>query len=181
MGILKCCFADVSSSGLAEMDDELKRLDGIVRDIQGLGLTSPIQTEVVRQLLRGRATISELTQIIFGVEPASQEFHPYYVRTWRAVRELEARGLVSAPLLGKDKAHRVTKHGLGVLLKISEKPARVYRRMVTRWDATLFASTILAGTLSYLLARPSSVLTPLFIFLLGASTCKMLTRLGEVW
>jgi hypothetical protein len=105
--------------GFLDRDDTLRRLDRIVGGIHELGLRSSMEVEVVRQLLRGRRTISEIVQLVFGQDPSSPEFHSYYVRVWRAVRELEAKGLVSAPLLGREKPYHLTGHGLGVILRIS--------------------------------------------------------------
>jgi len=136
--------------------------------------------EVLRQLLRGRRTISELVQLLFAVGPSSLDFHPYYVRTWRAVRELEARGLVSAPLLGKDKAYRLTQHGLGALLSLSEDRDKQGLGILSRTDHVVFASTIILGAATYILSRPGG-LTAFFVFMLGVSTCRLISRLRSVW
>lgn len=135
----------------------------------------------MRQLLRGRRTISELAELIFTTEPSSSDFHSCYVRAWRAVRELEAKGLVSTPVLGKDKAYRLTRHGLGVLMDISENHERIYHGIFSLWDAVLFTSTIGAGSVSYLLSGSSPFVMTVFVFLLGASTCKILISLRGVW
>ena len=104
--------------GFLDRDDTLRRLDRIVGGIDELGLRSSMEAEVVRQLLRGRRTISEIVQLVFGQDPSSPGFHSSYVRVWRAVRELEAKGLVSAPLLGREKPYHLTGHGLGLILRI---------------------------------------------------------------
>jgi len=155
------------------------RLEGILRNVESLGLTPGLESEVFRHLVRGRRTIPELVELAFGADPSSTDYHTYYVRTWRAVRELESRGLVSAPLLGKDKAYRLTKHGLAVLLRLSEN-RKATRGILSMMDYALFASTMVLGAVAYLIARPGE-LTTVFVFMLGVSTCRLVLRVKEVW
>jgi len=155
-------------------------LDRILRDIESLGLRPGLEVEVFRHLLRGRRTTSELVELIFGVDPSSSAFHSYYVRTWRAIRELEARGLISAPLLGKDKAYHLTKHGLGVLLGISGARNEISPAILCLTDYTIFASTIFLGVLAYFLGSPGEVAV-IFVFLLGVSTSRLISKLRDVW
>jgi len=158
---------------------DTERLEDVIKGIGRLGIGSEIQIEILRQLLRGRRTTSELVELIYGVKTPSPDFHTCYVKVWRGVRELEARGLVSAPVLGRDKTYRVTKNGLGVLLDISESRTLVYRGTLTRWDIILYASTFLMG--GFTLLQPSWVLSLVFVFLLGASSCKIIIRTKELW
>jgi len=163
---------------LASVRDD--KLEGILRNVESLGLRPGLEAEVFRQLVRGRRTISELVELVFGAGPSSPGFHAYYVRTWRAVRGMESRGLVSAPLLGKDKVYRLTTHGLRALLNLSEDTGRYRQGILSRTDYALFAATVVLGVMTYLLSRPGDLAT-IFVFMLGASTCRLMQRIRSVW
>ena len=159
---------------------DVSGLDTTLRGIESLGLRPGLEMEVFRYLLKGRRTISELVELIYGAGPSSSEFHSYYVKTWRAIRELEARGLISAPLLGKDKVYHITSHGLGVLLQISEDKDKSRPGILSWTDYVVFASTIILGIAAYSLDRPD-ILSTVFVFSLGLSTSRLLSRLRGVW
>lgn len=140
-----------------------------------------IGMEVVRLLLRGRRTVPELVEAIYGVDRTSMEFHAYYMRVWRSIRELEAMGLVSAPLLGRDKGYRLTPHGLRVLLGLVAKGERRSSRVFSDADLACFAVTLGVGFLAGFVPLSPTLLGAAFIFLLGASTSRIASALGEVW
>ncbi len=155
-------------------------LERLVRGIHSLGLKSGVQSEVLVHLLKGRRTITELVRLMFAVEPSCPQFHSYYVRVWRAVRELEARGMVSAPLFGKDKPYRLTRRGVEILLSAYQTRGEAPPRVVGAIDSLIFAATIALGISCYLL--PGDIWMPTaFTFLLGVSSCRLATRLWSVW
>ncbi len=118
--------------------NELKNLD-----------LSLLQAEVLAHLVEGKKTVTELCQMIYGVEPFDPSFEMYYARVRRAARNLKHRGLISTPLLGKEKPYRLTNHGilqmasLGIALEKRQKLIGLDEVLVFLSVAALGLSSIL--------------------------------------
>ncbi len=164
-----------------DSSEDLRRLDRVVRDLEALGVEPGVEIEIVRALLRGRRTVPELVETIYDLDHSSEDFHAHYMRVWRSVRELEARGIVSAPILGRDKAYRLTGHGLGLLLGISQGKRSTRTGIFSRPDVCLFALAFALGALYSADPGRFSPLLLVFVFVLGVSTCRILVSLRGVW
>jgi len=97
------------------------------------------------------------------------------------MRELEARGIVSAPILGRDKPYRLTEHGLGLLLGVLQGRRRIRAGVFPRSDLSLFAATFVLGALYCLYPERLPAVLLIFVFLLGFSTSRILISLRGVW
>ena len=153
----------------------------MVQDLKILGVKPGVEIEIVRALLRGRRTVPELVEMIFNIDNSSAEFHAYYMRIWRSVRELEAKGLVSGPILGRDKAYRLTGYGLGVLLGLISKGEDRPKGIFLEVEIALFVLTFAIGILMVLVPVGTNLMGAFFVFMLGASTSRIFSALWGVW
>ena len=156
-------------------DDGLMSVDRIFKNLASLGLRE-VEIEIFRHLLRGRRSVPELVELIFSTDRGSEHFHSQYMKLWRAIREMEARGLVSAPILGRDKSYHLTRHGYAVLGSMGQLDSS---GVLSRTDLLLFSLTVLIGLLA--LVRPVDFLVFSFFSLLGATSYRILMGLGSVW
>lgn len=154
----------------------------IADSVHRLDLKSGLQTEVLREIVEGPRTVRELVQIIFGEDRDNPSFETHYARTRRALKQLEARGYVSAALFGREKPYRLTKHGERCLASLAIGLPTPSVALPT--DLGLFGATLFLGILNLVgqaLGGPATSIVPsAFLLLLGLSLCRAFTILREV-
>jgi hypothetical protein len=159
-----------------EEEDVIGELSRAARRLSHLGL-SPLQAEVLRELVNGDRTIAEITDSVFGSRYTDEYFERYRNRVRRAVKGLEREGIVSKKrLLGRDKPYGLTHHGLARITSISpgtKNPA------IYGWqDLLLFSVSIASAVLAFVVEHHYT--TILFAFLLGATVVRSLQILWKV-
>ncbi len=156
--------------------DQIDEFSKAARKLAHLKL-SPLQCEILRELLEGSRTSSELTDSIFHSTYRDDDFPAYHARTVRAVRSLEARGLISKKkLLGREKPYGLTHHGavrVASILPEMKDPV-----VVSLKDGLLFAVALLIGVLAQLTG--SRQLVDFFWLLLGMTLVRSAQILRKV-
>ena len=86
----------------------------------------------------------------------------------RATEHLQARGLVSTKLFGKNKPYRLTRYAVEMLTPIAGESTRY--RLVPRQDAVLYSATmiILLATIG---SSQTHILSPFPVLFMGWASC----------
>jgi len=144
------------------------RLRKSVRLLGDLEPRSETQISVVESLLDGPKTIAELTEEIFGTDSADQAS---YMKVRRAVRALGSKGYVSTRLLGKPKPYRLTLYAREMLGSL--EPGLPPFRLLAPWDILLHGATLVVATILALDLVDSLWWLLVFVYLAGASSCRL--------
>lgn len=174
--------------GSAPAEGIKESLKSSVKVLADLGLGSDLEREVLRRLIDGRMTATELVELIYHASRSDAGFHAEYMKVKRAVRRLENRGLVATKLFGRDKPYRLTVYALETLYNLGQS-GRPSGRLIPRTDLVVHISTLLAGgaTLAVIwagpqLPQPMWVFSPaaLFLVFLGVSLCRISNLMRRV-
>jgi hypothetical protein len=145
-----------------------------------------LEVEVLARLVDGRRTNNELVLEIYGTGKDRSDFTADYNRVRRALKNLERKGLVSTPLLSKEKPYRLTQHGIASLTRIGgtkwPKP-----RIIPVKDRVLYASSIIFAVATVAVSRGEvlshpfdSILASVFLVTVGGSLVRMLETIRRV-
>ena len=127
---------------------------------------SPLQLEILGELVDGNRTMAELSLAIYGLDYKNPQYETYHSRTRRAVKGLEGKGFVSKKkLFGRDKPYGLTIHGAVKIASVI--PEVKDPSIITKKDYSLFLVTgVLAVVASLTL---NLVITHLLALSLGMS------------
>jgi hypothetical protein len=125
-------------------------------DLEGLDVFKPLEVEILLQLAKGRRTVSELTEIIYGVGRQNPDYYTYYMKISRAVKALQRRGYVVSRMFGRDRPYRLTPHAAAKMIDIES----VERRLVTPLDALTYMVTAALGVINIVIADSDWLDTP---------------------
>lgn len=163
-------------------------LDDSVRALRELGLGSDLQTEMLRHLLHGPRTMTELVELIYGVSRDGEDFSADYMKIRRAIRKLENKGLLSTKIFGRDKPYRLTRYAIEKLYHLA-RPNGQPGELVSRSDLAVHASTLVSGLATLLLTwqalgEPHPVIvviiSGIFFYLLGISSNRILGLIRRI-
>ncbi len=146
-----------------------------------------LEVEVLARLVDGRRTVNELVLEIYGTWKDRSGFVADYNRVRRALKNLERRGLVSAPLLSKEKLYRLTQYGVASLTRIGgtqwSNP-----RIIPVKDRVLYVCSIALAVAAVIVSRGEilpdpmhSYLAGVFLISVGGSLVRMLETLRRVF
>lgn len=159
-----------------DLEDVLTQISRTTKKLAHLRLT-PVQTEILKEIVNGNRTVSELTFAIFHSRYTDERFETYHSRTKRAVKNLERRGFIAKRrLLGRDKPYGLTHHGMASIVSII--PEMPGHRVLGRWDLLLFPLTSLVGVAAFATFDP--ILTNLFSLLLGVTIVRAVGVLRRI-
>jgi len=140
--------------------------------LDGMEIYKPLEIDILRQLAKGRRTVSELTEIIYGVDRYNAEYYRYYMKVSRAIKALQRRGYVVSRIFGRDKPFRLTPYAAGKIIDIE----LLGKSLIAPLDALVYVATAILGITSIGMAGEGFLDTPLaivlyttFIFLSGYS------------
>ena len=193
MAMVLCCWLGPLFVGLvkegggvedpaAGLADDLLHSIKQFRELE-LGM---LEAEVLARLIDGRRTSNELVLEIFGTARERSGFIADYNRVRRALKNLERRGFVSAPLLSKEKAYRLTRHGVACLTRIGgvEWPSP---RVIPTRDRVLYAGSLLLAVATVFASRSGvlpgawdSYLAGAFLISVGGSLVRLLETVWSV-
>jgi hypothetical protein len=165
---------------------EKKRIRHDIRRLGASGLATPLEAEIVVQLLDGRRSPAELAQLIYRQSGGNPVPHHQYMRVSRALRNLESRGYVSRNMFGLPKPYKLTRHAMSRLAGAGESHPR---GPITRWDVLLYVSTGIltastaAANMGFLsIARPSfTLLYTSSLLLSGMCATRLIQTVRSVW
>ncbi len=78
--------------GLNSRDEIRASLRSSVKALGDLGFGTELQREILRRIIDGRRTITELVELIYGTSRDDQGFKADFMKVSRAIRRLESRG-----------------------------------------------------------------------------------------
>jgi hypothetical protein len=141
-------------------------------DLEGLDVFKPLEREILGQLAKGRRTVSELTEIIYGMGRQNPDYLTYYMKVSRSVKSLQRKGYVVSRMFGRDRPYRLTPHAATKMIDIES----VGKKLVSPLDALTYTATAILGLVNILLTDSAWLTTPrtilvytLFIFMAGYS------------
>jgi len=151
-----------------EKEDVLSQFSQVTRKLAHLNL-NPLQAEILRELLSGERTTTELTISIFHTDYQDKEFEIYHGRVRRAVKTLEKKGYIARKILfGREKPYKLTQFGgaqvLSIIPDVSSSP------LIGKRDIVFFIVVPVLGFVAWLTLRP--VWTNLFSLVLGMAVFR---------
>jgi len=132
------------SKNLAEVESKIARsmktlMEGELKDIAQAG--------IVRELLSGSRTSSELVESLYGLKRGDEGFQSYYTKIRREIADLESRGFVSRRLFGRERPYRLTQLAVVKLTRMADLAPTWSTRLITRIDLIAYLAALsLAGT-----------------------------------
>ncbi len=123
-------------------------------------LKGPLQAGIVRELLSGSRTSSELVEAIYGVSRGQEGFQSHYTRIRREIGDLESRGYVSRQLFGRDKPYRLTQLAVARLTRIGNTRNTWEAAVLPSRDLVIYSSTAILTTASFLASSSRLDLAP---------------------
>jgi hypothetical protein len=155
------------------MEELANRLASSVRDLRQIHVESVLEAQILSHLVTGRRTIPELIELLYGVGHENPNHNSYYMKVRRSLQGLSARGYVSCPLFGKNRAYRLTQHAVANLANIGGEERDRIVRLVPLRDVFLYAFTTTIGAVSFSMGVDvgfEAWMYLVFAFLLGVST-----------
>ena len=95
------------------------------RSFEQMGIARPLEAEILKTLLEGRRTVTELCESIYDLERTGSSFHTYYMKVSRAVKELQRRGFVSTRVFGRDKPYTLTPFAAAQMMNLEKKEVKI--------------------------------------------------------
>jgi len=177
----------VSRGDTDKLDELEHRVYSGVSKLRGIDLGDEVEVEILSQLVGSRRTATEIVEGIYGLGSRDEGFSSSYTRVRRGIRRLEARGLVSTNLLGRDKPYRLTDLAIINLARIGGESKQV--RSLPRIDLVAYLATtglsvpvVVLGSEWFKISDIGVVvLFAAFFFLLGASFVRFLQTLRRVF
>ena len=158
------------------IDELLGQVSRTARKLSHLRLNT-VQVEILRELMSGQRTISELTLGVYKSRYTDEGYETYHSRIIRAVKSLERRGYISKKrLLGRDRPYGLTRHGVACIASIAPKMAEP--RVPHPADAALFFATAVAALAAWRTLHPA--VASGFTFLLGMAVLRAATILRRI-
>lgn len=134
---------DDLSKALADLQSQMSGTLKILIEGELKDLT---QVCIVRELLDGRRTSSELVDAVYGIRRGDLGFDSCYTRVRRAVVDLESRGFVSRKLFGRDKPYHLTQLVIVRLTRMAKIAPRGRYALLSRTDIAVYVAAVaLAG------------------------------------
>jgi hypothetical protein len=151
--------------------------------LEGMDVYKPLEDDILRQLTKGRRTVSELTEIIYGVDRQNVEYYAYYMKITRAMKALQRRGYVVSNIFGRDKPYRLTPYAAVKMIDVE----LLGKGLISPLDALTYIVTAALGLLNIVMAGQSWLTTPLtialytvFIFFAGYSSRLLWSTIKRV-
>ena len=130
---------DEVSKALADLQSQMS---GTLKVLIEGELKDLTQVSIVRELLGGRRTSSELAEAVYGIRRGEVGFDSCYTRIRRAVADLESRGFVSRRLFGRDKPYYLTQLAVIRLTRIAKAAPRGRYALLPRVDIAIYAAAV---------------------------------------
>lgn len=170
------------------LDDMESRLKGSMKSLVDSEFRSLAQVAIVRELLSGKRTVTELVEALYELKRGDEGFKTQYTRVMREVARLESKGFVSRRLFGRERPYRLTQLAVARITKIAGIEPSWSPRLIRRADLVAYALALGTVVLSFLAARDVvrlsdafvRVLRPISLFLGGLAFCRFLELLRRV-
>ena len=160
----------------------IEEIVSVVRRMRNIDL-QPLQSEIIRELMNGERTLSEMAGTIFGVRKGDESFDANYSKVRRAIMGLETGGIVSRRgVLGREKPYHLTQFGVAKIATIT--PSMPRPGIVSRYDLIVYLITPILGGVSPLLSGSDWILLIpslcSFFFLLGVAVTRSVHLIRKV-
>ncbi len=138
-------------AGPKSIDDLKGKVKEGITKLKGLEIGDELGVEIMAQLVEGKKTPAEIVERVYGLQNPDEGFISSYGRVWREIRRLEAKGLVSRKLFGKDKPYRLTQLAIVNLARIGGEEQQ--RSIIPSIDLVPYLGTLGAAIASALQAQ----------------------------
>ncbi len=177
----------VFRAGPKNIEDLQNKVKEGITKLKGLEIGDELAVEIMAQLVEGKKTPAEIVERVYGLQNPDEGFISSYGRVWREIRRLEAKGLVSRKLFGKDKPYRLTQLAIINLARIGGEEQQ--RSVIPRIDLVPYLGTVgtavtaaLQGQgLLQLPQQGTQVLLVLLCLFVGVSFCRLLESIRRVY
>jgi hypothetical protein len=190
---LYSCFSAVAVDPIRS-DEVSKALSGLEarleRSMKPLAeneLDNMTQIAIVKELLSGRRTLSELVEAVYGLKRQDEGFKTEYTRVRREIAQLEARGFVSRGLFGRERPYRLTQLAVARLTRIAEVSPTWQGRLVTVPDLVIYSMAMVMAAWGFLVAWGATDTAPYLqwiryvaLFLAGLACSRFVGTLQKV-
>ncbi len=156
------------SKALADLESQISRsmktlMEGELRDLA--------QVTIVRELLSGSRTSSELVEVVYGVRRGDEGFQSYYTKIRREIADLESRGFVSRRLLGRHRPYRLTQLAVARLTSMANLQPTWSTSLVPLLDRVVYLAALGLATVCALASTKALDIPrgPYFLLLLSAA------------
>ena len=164
------------SSGNDADEDLLVQVSKTARKLSHLKLNH-VQVEILRELMDGRRTVSELTFTIFNSRYTDEGYETYHSRVIRAVKSLEKKGYIArSKIFGRNIPYKLTQHGVACIASIT--PEMKEPKFIGSLDFALYTITLLFGFIAWRSLYP--IWANLFTFLLGMTVLRTIIILRRI-
>ena len=162
------------------------RIEKGVGSLRGVEVGDQLEVEIILKLLRGRKTVSELVDQIYGLERSDEGFGSSYTRVRRTIKKLESKGLVSTRIFGKEKPYRLTRYAIANMANIGGEEEQVSimpKEDILVYIITLGLSVPIANLAFGWLELSDPVIALVyacFFYFLGASSSRLIQTFRRV-
>ncbi len=173
------------SKALVELESRISRstkalMEGEFKDL--------VQVGIVRELLSGSRTSSELVETIYGVRRGDEGFQSHYTRIRREIADLESKGFVSRRLFGRNRPYRLTQLAVARLTRMANVNTTWGAVLIPRRDLLIYSvAMLLVGFCSlvsvgivYIPSVPWFLLLLSSAFLTGVAFTRFIETLARV-
>ncbi len=160
--VKRACVKTLDVPG-SEKEEYVSQLSRTTRKLAHLKLNL-LQAEILRELLIGERTVTELTFTIFHSDYQDKEFEVYHGRVRRAVKSLEKKGFIARrSLFGREKPYKLTQYGGAKVLSII--PDMSEPAIFVKKDLVFFVLVPVVGVVAWLTLH--HIWTNFFSLILG--------------
>ncbi len=135
------------------------------RELMRAELDNEIQASIVRELLYGERTLTELVEAIYSLSQGDEGYRTSYTRIRRDARDLEARGFVSRRLFGRDKPYHLTQLAVVKLTRIANTRSSWSSELVPKEDVVLYTAALCLLASYLVISRGAAVGSELVLLL----------------
>ncbi len=155
-----------------------------MEDLAKAEMSNIRQVQIVRELLGGRRTVTELVESLYGLSQDDPGFSTHYSQVQKELRELGSKGFVSRRPFGRNKPYRLTQLAVAKLTMIDGVRRGYASRVVPGIDLVLYVVVLIVGSAGAWLAvrweTPFLVMAFAFVFLGGMAFCRFVEALWRV-
>ena len=134
---------DDLSKALSDLESQIA---GSMKTLVEAELKDLAQVGIVRELLSGNRTSSEIVDALYGVRRGDEGFQSHYTKIRREIADLESKGFVSRRLFGRDRPYRLTQLAVARLTRMANVGPTWSTSLVPRLDLFVYGAAVcLAG------------------------------------
>lgn len=169
------------SDSLSELQRNMRRA---TEELAKAEMSNIRQVQIVRELLNGRRTVTELVESLYGLSQDEPGFSTHYSQVQKELRELGSKGFVSRRPFGRNKPYRLTQLAVARLTMMDGVKKGYASRVIPGIDLVLYAGVLVVGSAGAWIAvnweTPFLIMAFTFVFLGGVAFCRFAEAMRRV-